>query len=150
MGRGPGFRRHSLEKLLGQSSEILWQPKVKMLDTAHGVNLKSRKDASPLKYSLAHLAVRLIVIINIAHLCLSYYQPYFQATKSFFRGTDLDWLMISSLTLPLWGALETFWLRRAGRSQRRALLIDWAFIIVWFLTWWAFLLHSIWKYVGNL
>jgi hypothetical protein len=71
-----------------------------MLDTNHGVNVKTM-ETSPLKYLLAHLAVRVIVLINLVHLCLSFYQPYFRATNAFLRGADDGWSMISSIVLPL-------------------------------------------------
>jgi len=142
-----------MEQLLRQSSEIMWEPKVKSIDTAHRANLQPRKgwlNASPLKYLLSHLAARLIVIINLAHLSLSSYHPYFRATKSLVGRADLDWLMISSLLLPLYCAIETVWMRRAEPSQRKALFIDWTFAITWLLVWLAFLFASFWKYAGSI
>jgi hypothetical protein len=124
-----------------------------MLETIRGnIGLKSAKesDASPLSYSRAHLLLRLIVIINLAHLSLSFYQPYFRATKSLVRRADLDWLMLSSVLLPLYCLVETLWMRRAEASQRKALLVDWAFAITWLLVWLAFLFSSFWKYAGSI
>jgi hypothetical protein len=138
-----------MEQLLRQSAEIMREPKVKMPNTTHGVTVRPAK-TPPSKYLLSHLAVRLIVIINIAHLSLTFYRPYFLAKKQVFRGADLDWLMISSLLLPLFCAIETFWMRRAEPSQKKALLIDWAFAITWLLVWLTFLFASFWKYAGSI
>jgi len=121
---------------------------MKMLDTTQGVIVKPAK-ASPSKYLLSHLAVRLIVIINAVHLSLTFYQPYFRATNRLLGRADGDWLMVSSLLLPLYCAIETIWMRRAEPSQRKALLIDWAFAITWLLVWLAFLFYSFWKYAGS-
>lgn len=138
-----------MEELLRQSTEIMWEPKVKTLNAANSINLKSSQ-AGPLKYRLSHLAVRLIVIINLAHLSLSFYHPYFRATKSLVRRADLDWLMISSVLLPLYCLIETLWMRRALPSQKKDLLIDWAFAITWLLVWLTFLFASFWKYAGSI
>jgi hypothetical protein len=138
-----------MEQLLGQSAEIMWEPKVKMLDATRRVG-RSSTGISPLKYSLAHLAIRLIVIINLVHLSLTFYHPYFQAATKLLGRADGDWLMISSLLLPLYCAIETFWMRRAEPSQKKALLIDWAFAITWLLVWLAFLFHAFWKYAGSI
>lgn len=105
---------------------------------------------SPLKYSLAHLAIRLVVIIDVLHLSLTLYHPYFRAATKLLGRADGDWFMISSLLLPLYCAIETVWMRRAEPSQRKALLIDWAFSITWLLVWLAFLFHAFWKYAGSI
>lgn len=138
-----------MEQLLRQSAEIMWEPKMKMFDATQNVGVNVRR-ASPLKYWLAHLVVRLIAVINLVHLSLSFYHPYFRATKSLVGRADLDWLMISSFLLPLYCAIETVWMRRAEPSQRKALLIDWAFAITWLLVWLAFLFASFWKYAGSI
>jgi hypothetical protein len=123
-----------------------------VLETIRGSMVKSTKqiDAAPVIYSLAHWVLRLIVVINLIHLSLSSYQPYFRATKSLVRRADLDWLMISSVLLPLYCLIETLWMRRAEPSQRKALLIDWAFAITWLLVWLAFLFYAFWKYAPGL
>ncbi len=120
-----------------------------MPDASHGVNVKPTK-APTIKYSLVHFVVRLIVVLNLVHLSLSSYHPYFRATKSLVRRADLDWLMISSLLLPLYCAIETFWMRRADPSQRKAVIIDWGFAIAWLVIWTTFLIYSFWKYAGSL
>lgn len=141
-----------MEQLLRQSAEIMWEPQVKMFETTQRGNVKPRRwiGTPTLKYSLAHLAVRVIVVINLVHLCLSFYQPYFRATNALLRGADDSWSMISSLLLPLYCTIETFWMQRAEPSQRKALLIDWAFAITWLLVWLAFLFYAFWKYAPGL
>lgn len=128
------------------------ESKVKMLDTTQRVKLNPKRwiVTPALKYSLAHLAVRLIVIINLVHLGLSLYQPYFRATNALIGGADDSWSMISSLLLPLYCLIETLWMRRAEPSQRKALLIDLAFAITWLLVWLAFLFYAFWKYAGSI
>jgi len=106
---------------------------------------------SPLYIKLSHLVVRLIVILNIAHLSLSFYQPYFTVIKQLFRGgADFYWMMASSFLLPVYVGVEAWWMLRRDRSNTKALLIDGAFVIGWFVIFWAFLLHSFWRYVGSL
>lgn len=124
-----------------------------MTDTTGEVNLTVRNgmpNASRRRYLLAHLVVRLVVIINIAHLGLSFYQPYFRATNRLLRGTDDSWSMLSLLILPMYCAIESFWMRRAEPSQRKALLIDWAFVTLWVVIWIGFLFYSFWKYAGSI
>lgn len=121
----------------GQSSEIVRQPKMNMID-ARAADSNKRTQL----YSRSHLAVRLVVIINLVHLALSFYQPYFRSTNRLLRGIDDDWLMISSFLLPLYCAFESFWMRRADLPQGKSLAIDWLFVILWLIVWGIFLLHS--------
>src|SRR5574341_16416 len=110
---------------------------MKILD-ARVVGSNKRKQL----YSLLHLGGRLIVVINLAHLGLSFYGPYFRLTHRLFRGVDLDWLMSSSFLLRTFCVFESFWMRGADQSQRRSIAIDWLFVILWLFVWGIFLLHS--------
>ena len=104
-------------------------------------------ESSPLSYKLSHLVVRVIVAINILHLSLSFYHPYFQAGLRLFpQGGDIYWMFASSILLPLYVAFETWWMYRAEPSQKRALLIDWLLAGLWFVTVWAVVLHSLYRY----
>jgi hypothetical protein len=125
-----------MEEFLGQSSEIMRQPKMNEARTADSNNRMQL-------YSRSHLAVRLIVVINLVHLSLSFYQPYFRLTHRLLRGVEADWLMISSFLLPLFCAIESVWMRRADPSQGRSLAIDWLLVILWLIVWGVFLLHSL-------
>lgn len=106
------------------------------------------KGVYPLKYRLSHLALRLIVTINIAHLSLSFNPAYFQAIKPIFRnGFDIKWMLVSSVILPLYVLFEMWWMLRTGSSslKTRGLLIDGALALAWFLMCWGFVLYS-WSY----
>lgn len=106
---------------------------------------------SRLYVKLSHLMIRFIVILNIAHLSLSFYQPYFTLIKQLFRsGADFYWMMASSFLLPAYVGVEAWWMLRRDRSGTKALLIDGAFVIGWFVIFWTFLLHSFWRYAGSL
>ncbi|SRR5712692_8895605 len=124
-----------MEEFLGQSSTVVRQPK---MNEALIADSKKRTRL----YSRSHLAVRLIVTANLAHLALSFYEPYFRSTHRLFRGIDLDWLMLSSFLLPAFCAIESFWMRRAEPSQHKSLAIDWLLVIFWLIIWGVFLLHS--------
>jgi hypothetical protein len=95
------------------------------------------------KYWLSHLIVRLVVGLNFAHLLLMYYHPYFRAARNIFhRGGDVYAMMISSLLLPLYVGFETWWMFEAKPSQTRALIIDWAAIVVWFVLLWGIVVYA--------
>lgn len=101
----------------------------------------------PLKFYASHLAVRIITTINIVHLLLSYYPPYFDARLRFFsQGGDIYWMLASSLLIPLYVGLETWWMYLAKPSQKRALLIDWLLAGLWFAILWVVVLRSLYRY----
>jgi hypothetical protein len=95
------------------------------------------------KYRLSHFVVRLVASINFAHLLLMYYKPYFRAVRNIFRqGGDVYSMMISSLLLPLYIGFETWWMFRAKPSQTRALVIDWAVAVLWFVVLWGIVIYA--------
>jgi hypothetical protein len=104
----------------------------------------------PLKYRLSHLLVRLVATVNIAHLLLLAYRPYFRAANNFLGWMDIKWMMASSFLLPLYVGFETWWMFRVEPSQKRALLIDWAFAVIWFVLWWGLALYSLYLYYPTL
>jgi len=99
-----------------------------------------------LKYRLAHLVVRIITIVNIAHLLMLGYQPYFRAANHLLGWIDLKWMLVSSLLLPLYVGFETWWMFGAAPSQKRALVIDWVLAGLWFVIWWTEVLYSLYRY----
>lgn len=102
---------------------------------------------SHLKYRLSHWAVRVIVTINIAHLLLSFYPPYFRRKLHFFpQSGDVQWMLVSSLLIPLYVGLETWWMYRAEPAQKRALAIDWLLAVLWFVMLWAVVLRSVYVF----
>jgi len=118
---------------------------------ADSVRLKSTKAAGhTLSYRLSHLGVRLVAAVNIAHLLLLTYRPYFQVVTNQVWWIDEKWMMTSSFLLPLYVGFETWWMFRAEPSQRKPLLIDWAFAVVWFALWWGSVLYSLYLYYPNL
>ena len=98
--------------------------------------------SNPLKYRLSHLIVRSVATVNIAHLLLSHYPPYFRATLSIFGLSDINWMTASALLLPLYVGFETWWMFGVKPSQKKPLLIDWAFASTWFVMWCGTLLYS--------
>lgn len=104
-------------------------------------------EESPLSYRVSHLVVRVIATINVVHLLLGYYPPYFQAELRVFPGAvDIYWMLASSLLIPLYVGFETWWMFRAQPSQKRAIMIDWLFATVWFVLWWIFMLRSLYVF----
>jgi len=104
----------------------------------------------PWKFRLAHVLVRVVAILNLTHLLLLGYQPYFQWADRFFgqfttRWIDVKWMLVSSFLIPLYVGLETWWMFR-DRLQKRALVVDWVIAVIWFATWWAEVLYSLYKY----
>ena len=105
------------------------------------------------KYLILHVVIRAVVAVNLLHLLLLNYQPYFRAADSFFRrrsrgvngSVDFKWMTVSSVLLPLCVGLVT-WLLRRDRRESRSLIVDWLAVIVWFFSWWGFILYSILKY----
>ena len=120
-------------------------------EIAGAVRIKSNKAAGqPLRYRLSHLAVRLIVAVNIAHLLLLTYRPYFRAVTNHVGWIDEKWMMVSSFLLPLYVGVETWWMFRAEPSQKKPLLINWAVAVIWFVLWWGSVLYSLYRYYPNL
>jgi hypothetical protein len=120
---------------------------MKVFKTTRGNTILARELDGLLSDAFAHWIVRIIVILNIAHLSLSFYQPYF---RTFFGRAGLRWLMLSSLLLPIYCLIATIWLRHSVPSQRKALLIDWAFVAAWLLFLLAVMVYSFSKYAPGL
>src|SRR2546421_12949432 len=100
-------------------------------------------DERATKYWVCHLVVRVTSGLNFAHLLLMYYKPYFRAARNIFRqGGDIYFMMACSLLLPLYVAVETWWMFNARPSHKRALIIDWAIAVLWFLVLWGFVLYA--------
>lgn len=91
---------------------------------------------------ISHLIVRLVAAINLALWGLMTYPPYFRAIGGGRLGhTTGVWFLLSSVLLPLYVALEAWWLRK--KSQNRALWIDAAFAAVWFSVFWSAVLYGL-------
>jgi hypothetical protein len=99
-----------------------------------------------MKYRLSHLVVRIVTIVNIAHLLMLGYQPYFRAANHLLGWIDFKWMMVSSFLLPLYVGFETWWMFRGEPSQKRALVIDWLLAVGWFVIWWTEVLYSLYRY----
>lgn len=100
-------------------------------------------DKSLLKRRLSHLMLRLLVIVNLADLIFgTFYPEYFHVINQFLPGKAvIIWLATSTFLLPLYVGLEVWWMRSI-KSEVRELLIDAALVIVWFLTFWGFILYA--------
>jgi hypothetical protein len=123
----------------------------RLADLVEGVldkfSKREQRGSVPLKYRLSHFAVRVIAIINIVHLLLSYYPPYFRGKFRFLpHSGDIQWMLVSSLLVPMYVGLETWWMYGVNPSQKRSLLIDWFMAGLWFVLWWAVVLRGIYRY----
>ncbi len=58
---------------------------------------------------------------------------------------DVKWMLVSSFLLPLYVGFETWWMFR-DPSQKRALVVDWTFAVIWFVMWWGEVLYALYKY----
>jgi len=96
----------------------------------------------PLRYRLSHLFVRLVATVNIAHLVLSFYPPYYRATLRIFGMSQINWMSAAALLLPLYVGFETWWMFGVKPSQRKALLVDWVVTVAWFVMWFGLVLYS--------
>lgn len=120
-----------------QSSEIIGGVPIKSSNAVAG---------QPLRYRLSHLAVRLIAAVNVTHLLLLGYQPYFRAANHFLGWIDIKWMVASSFLLPLYVGFETWWMFGLEPSQKKPLIIDWVLAIIWLIMWWGFVLYSLYLY----
>jgi hypothetical protein len=97
-------------------------------------------------YRMSHIALRLIVIINFTHLVLGTFSiKYFQAVNRLpIGGADIYWFIASCLILPLYVALEVWWmlLKDNALRERKSLLIDAMFAVIWAMTFGIFLLYA--------
>jgi hypothetical protein len=71
-------------------------------------------------------------------------------TRDLIGRAGLDWLMLSSMLLPVYCVTATIWLRNSGPSQKNALLIDWVFVAAWLLVLFAVMGYSFSKYAPGL
>lgn len=88
-------------------------------------------------FEAAHLLVRTLCVINLLNIALdSVYPPYghWLANGPFGKVTAY-WAIWSAFILPAFVGLEALWMR-ASKVERRALLIDAAFVSTWFLAFW--------------
>ncbi len=91
------------------------------------------------KFIISHLIVRLIAAINIAHLVVETLYPvyYRMLRQTNLSDAILEWYVISSLLLPLYVGFEAWWMLRKSRLEIKSLIIDTAFVILWFITLWG-------------
>lgn len=101
---------------------------------------RRRDHAKPrLDYWISHLIVRSIVVLNLATVIGEFY--YYEVLRhAGLEGAIIKWYIASSLILPIYVGLEIWWM---GRAESKALLVDAALAIVWFLTWWGIFLYLV-------
>lgn len=102
------------------------------------------------KYDISHLIVRLIVIVNLSHLAYEVLNPTYYRTlrKAGISDVISAWYVASSLLLPLFVIFKALWPGKAEsesdisrQKRKRAIFIDAAFALSWFLTLWLGLLY---------
>jgi len=87
------------------------------------------------RYKLSHWAVRAIALVNIMSFLIGRGRPGLidprESTLGLLFSAVLAPLFLASLALPLYVAIE-FWWMRGARSEQRSLVIDLALVLVWF------------------
>src|ERR1041384_2019495 len=78
---------------------------------------------------IGRILFRLIVFVNAIHLLLLQFRSYFRDVNDLLarfslQFADVDWMFASAVFLPLFVAVETWYLVRVPK-QKRALIIDW-------------------------
>ena len=95
-----------------------------------------------LLYRLSHVFVRSLASMNLVGWTLDMLSP--QYTHAMANGSMsnffMQWLLISSVALPLYTGLEFLWMRTT-KSERRALWIDAILTCTWALFFWIRILY---------
>jgi hypothetical protein len=99
-------------------------------------------------FRVAHFLVRACCVINsLAAWAEKLYAPIGPRLANGAVGYFLvKWMLISVLLLPLFVGLEAFWMRNS-KIERRQLLIDTGFVVVWLVAFFAGLFYAFTHYV---
>jgi len=96
-----------------------------------------------LTYRLSHVFVRSLASMNLVGWTLDTFSP--QYTHAMANGPMsnffMQWLLISSVALPLYTGLEFLWMRSI-KSERRALWIDGILTVAWAVFFWIRILYG--------
>lgn len=100
------------------------------------------------RYKLSHWIVRIIVLVNLAHLALGELFPaYYLTFGRTLNRIIVAWFAVSSLLLPLYVIGEVFWMLKNSLQERKAILIDAVFATAWFVTLWGLGLYALMRTV---
>ena len=95
-------------------------------------------------HKIIHWAIRSIACANLLNLVLAF--AFSTKWEDLVRWSGLGdviftWMMASPVVLILATGLEAWWMR-GNKSERRALAIDWLFVIAYISAWLLFLLYA--------
>ena len=98
------------------------------------------------EFGLSHLVVRLVATVNLADFWLAtLYPPYFRGLARQLGHAIVKEQLASSMLLPLFVGFEAWWMRNS-EAERNPLLIDAAFVVVWFFVLWAGIFYAFGHY----
>jgi len=102
-------------------------------------------DERVLTHKFSHWLLRLIAAVNITYFTLDTLSPmyYRMLERMHVAHAVVAWLVVSSFALPIYVLIEMFWLFKNSIKERRAILIDGAFAVFWFLMLWSISLYSL-------
>lgn len=101
-----------------------------------------RGEHSLMGHWISHFLVRIISLSNVFTLVLDVVVPEYRVAHRLHLAPQ--WYLGSSLILPLYVALERWWMRKS-QSQVRAISVDAAFAAGWFLVFWGLLIYMLYK-----
>lgn len=103
------------------------------------INFMSQSNSS---YQVSHWIVRVIVLVNFGHFVLTEIsRSYYLAFGRSLNRIIIGWLGLSTVVLVLYVVVEAFWMSNSPQ-ERKAILIDAAFVAVWFVFFWAAVLYT--------
>lgn len=106
-------------------------------------------DGERIRYQrIAHWLVRLLAVANLVHFGAMSYEPYFRVVVGGrFENATGSWMVASTVLLPAFVGFEGWWMRKD--AQVRALLIDGALVLAWFVVYWSTVIDALWHHVNG-
>ena len=83
-------------------------------------------------YRISHFLVRTVCLVNIVSMVLD----------ADLLRLGSRWYPVSSLLLPIYVALERWWMTK---TEGRPIFIDAVFAAGWFLVFWVLLIHTLYR-----
>jgi hypothetical protein len=101
-----------------------------------------RGKQSVIPYGIFHFLVRIVSLTNALSLLLDVIAPEYRIPALLHLSPRL--YLISSLILPLYVAVERWWMR-GSKLEMRAVLVDAAFAVGWFLVFFGLLTFTFYR-----
>jgi cobyrinic acid a,c-diamide synthase len=94
-------------------------------------------------YKISHWTLRVIVLVSLADMALAEMsQGYYRAFGRSLNQIISSWHLASTLLLPMYVLVEAWWMRNS-LQERKAIVIDGIFVVVWFVTLWGGILYKL-------